>query len=925
MKKFLELKICLFSTTGNIFGTSRLCFDKEALPDVPKPKPERISMTSIAEVIPDDESQEALDNAKKNREERRVAMEKAKADRAALAASLGLPQPPGAGDEQPPEGQKKDAKETKEGKDKAPKGKEKEPPKMTGSEFAAGFDKCKTLEEKQRFVLEHAKDFSKDSLKPRICERVLADGRRVKVHMINNLAIGTPEDSVRLGIDGMTSQAIADMLGGVLPTAEFYQGNYNDPSIQKVPFFYGGTLENEWRSRGLNPTAFHYTDGRGVTRPSGAAMQSGEYMAMHSQMLDEWMQKNGIDNNRFTVGSRKTVFAPTQPGAPDGQIVFGGGLYSIPIIDPDTKKVVGYKVDTSGKTVQGIGDHAHEPGWHDYAAGTDIVVGIEIEGEKGVIPPKKFMTDEKYETARKELFGVNSNYNNKYNYPPWMQSYIADYQKTEEAHESASEPTPVFSGIAPEKVEKGKVTLDDDYNVAHGAKGGHVRLVDTAEGNVALFDFMGRDFQVKFDPENTAGVSSTEGYKASTGDVAGPFAYIMLRYFMQKGAKTGDFIPFEYDGKQYIAQYQIHGPDASAPMDHPGVGIMQKTDTDQYSQIAAGGTWSSGNSPELPQPGPQPKPQSKPPQVGNLPAMPGGSGGFSGPAVSAPDISPPPKVGGGKGGGVHVGGMGSGSGGMSSGGGGPSDVPAPVRTPVSAPQSIPSEVPQPLPQPAKVSSSPYEGQETNERPVIKGNTLFCGDSMTVEMPTSGGKRNLNVEGEIKTIAEGSKTVEWLLGQLEAYESSGEIQKMKNMVVLIGTNNIGGNQTAQTIFDKIEKIWEIGRRNHLKVYACTIPPVKGWGAWGDSGPLYERSNQKRKDINTLISTYNGPNKPDKVIKLDELMADPADSDRLAGEYDYNGKGDHLHPNKQKHARLLESGIGERKAKDEPAEPEATVGS
>jgi hypothetical protein len=174
--------------------------------------------------------------------------------------------------------------------------------------------------------------------------------------------------------------------------------------------------------------------------------------------------------------------------------------------------------------------------------------------------------------------------------------------------------------------------------------------------------------------------------------------------------------------------------------------------------------------------------------------------------------------------------------------------------------------------------------------------------MTVGTPESNGKRNLNVDGEIKTIAEVSKGTGWLLENLQQYEKTGEIDKMKNMVVLIGANDLGGGKSAQQIFDNIQKIWDIGKKHGIKVYACTLPPFKGWKNYQAK---FNEINDRRVELNTLIMSSGTP---EKVIRLNEIMADQNDSDALASNFD---SGDHLHPKKTPTARLWESEIGERK--------------
>ncbi len=902
MEKFLHLKTCHSGETEPTFGIKRLCYidekPKEGSTDEPKKKP--LALSDIGADISDEESGEALQKAKANREERKEVVADTKDELAALRASLGpLPGSPEA-EKRKTEDEAKRKRDEEEKKKEGEKGKEKKPGKierapdaMTGSQFIEAFDRCKNHEERQRLIMEQAAKgaFSPDSMTPKYYDTEV-DGKKVRVKMLNNIEFGVPGDSVRVAMDGQTSQAIADMLGGTLPSADFYRRVYSDPNVQKMPFFYGGTLETEWRRKGGHPSTFHVTDSRGRTYPSGKVMQSGEYMAMHSQMQDEWLDRNGVDRKLFMVGGRKTVFAPDVPGAPDGKIVFGGGLYAVPYQVPDPnnpeKTRTEYRVDdTPDKFVQGIGDHAHEPTWHDYAAGTDIVLSVEVEGKE--VPMNQFMTDEKYEGTRKALFGPGSSIENRYNLPPWMQGYVDDYRKTNEGKSpvgagevKAQTPSRVFEGISAADIQKGTVTDEYDYTVAGGAPGGHVKFVKTGEGDIAIMGWQGRDYQVKVDLNNSSGVGkSMEGYGAPGSEIAGPFAYVMLPYFRKRGYKKDDIVPFEYNGQQYLAQYQIHndGPNGPIPYDHPGVGIMMKKETDAFSGIPRTSGLAQG-----------PAPFERPQKSGDLIA----------PPKPSELIVPPPKVGGGAPRAKVA------SGGGTYGGGVPSYSPAPGYSPGPAPSYSPPAYVPPY-SPDKPKPVPVERKESGEY-IIKGSTLFLGDSNSV---AAFSRATINVEGNIHTIAKGSMDADWVLSQLEEFEKTGELKNFKNMVVTAGVNGIGRGPVA--IFNTLKKIWEIGKKYGIKVYAGTLAPFKGWGNFGTG---YERYNEIRKEVNRMIrESQEKEGIPTAIIPYDELCADPSDPDKLAPEYD---SGDHLHIKKAANAKLVASVAGERlgNTKDAP---------
>ena len=184
----------------------------------------------------------------------------------------------------------------------------------------------------------------------------------------------------------------------------------------------------------------------------------------------------------------------------------------------------------------------------------------------------------------------------------------------------------------------------------------------------------------------------------------------------------------------------------------------------------------------------------------------------------------------------------------------------------------------------------------SNKPRIQGNTLFLGDSITVGMPGFVG-----VDGQTSILAEGGKTADWLLGKLRGIEKLGALDgpdRPQNVVVLIGTNDVGGGRSIQAIFSDITAIWSIARDHGARVVAVTLPPFKGWANYGSR---YGDINARRMALNALIVTSSIP---DQTVLLDRLVADPADPERLAKSYD---GGDHLHLQKPALAALLQAQI------------------
>lgn len=175
---------------------------------------------------------------------------------------------------------------------------------------------------------------------------------------------------------------------------------------------------------------------------------------------------------------------------------------------------------------------------------------------------------------------------------------------------------------------------------------------------------------------------------------------------------------------------------------------------------------------------------------------------------------------------------------------------------------------------------------------FQGPTLFLGDSLTVNLPPF-----VSVNGPRSVMAEVGKTSDWLLGRMRALEKAGALDgpdRPVNVVVLIGTNDIGGSHTAEQIFSNASEVWSIAHAHGARVIAQTLPPVKGYAGFSSR---YPEIQAKREAFNALVKASHIP---DLVVPLDTLTADMDDPERLASRYD---AGDHLHLQKPAHGALL----------------------
>lgn len=294
---------------------------------------------------------------------------------------------------------------------------------MTGSQFNEALRQCQTPEEKRRLILSQALAgaFSPDSMKPKIYTTTV-NGKEVKIPLYGMVRFGVPGDETIVSMDGEMSQTIADILGGNLPTSEFYGHLYNDPNVKKAPFWYGTRIQDKAANYPGGALPFEIKQGD-KTIVNGTAMQSAPYARAESEMYFNWLQENGIKPDDFTIGHRKTVFMPDTPNPT--KIIFGGGIHASP--GRDSQESLNRKAQ-SGDFVQGVGDHAHEPGWYDYAQGTDLIGDTIIDGNP--VKLSEVLSNPDYADIRKALFSAQARGPEcRYQVPDWAREEISEYQR----------------------------------------------------------------------------------------------------------------------------------------------------------------------------------------------------------------------------------------------------------------------------------------------------------------------------------------------------------------------------------------------------------------------------------------------------------------------------------------------------------------
>ena len=214
---------------------------------------------------------------------------------------------------------------------------------------------------------------------------------------------------------------------------------------------------------------------------------------------------------------------------------------------------------------------------------------------------------------------------------------------------------------------------------------------------------------------------------------------------------------------------------------------------------------------------------------------------------------------------------------------------------------------------------------------IKGHTGFFGDSISVSEQKSGhlDKSKFSTGESPFYLAKGGQTSEWLLNNLKTIPEE-ELSKMKNAVVLIGTNDIGGmgeRYSAEAIIQRIKAIHKFFLEKKITVYACTIPPFKGHN-FSTYRSKYDEVNKKRNAINDAIMADNRL----KIIPLHRSEAQGGiaseDGESIGENYlvKYGRTIDYVHPQPKKLANLVETYIKSDQYKIESsAETPASPGS
>lgn len=228
----------------------------------------------------------------------------------------------------------------------------------------------------------------------------------------------------------------------------------------------------------------------------------------------------------------------------------------------------------------------------------------------------------------------------------------------------------------------------------------------------------------------------------------------------------------------------------------------------------------------------------------------------------------------------------------------------PTSTPDSSPLS-PSSPPEASPTlqisdndipPFKPASSAKEFLKINAAPPpIPGPCAFFGDSLNENISFCPYLKDQKHD----SIAKQNMRTTWLKDNIPT-----NLKDFKYAVVMIGGNDIGGNESVEAIFERMKLIWQLIKEANktIKLHVCTITPFHGYKYY-DKNPAI---NRRRIELNELIR--NEANKSGSGLRLIDLclpldqggLADSPD-DLTAGLHESAVGTDKIHPNQEVLAR------------------------
>ena len=720
---------------------------------------------------------------------------------------------------------------------------------MTGKEMMKEFEKCKNERQKRDLLLDQlAKGNVPESYRKGFqTVTVIKNGRKLEYRVApSGFRFGTDDDFMEFPTNGPMAQALADATKTMLPTQWMVDQNYKYA-----------------KSKGQ----FVAFEGQVMTKEDTQFMRSPEFIQTHYDKFMGWAKQHNVDVQKMNGYFKQVVMqSPDQMakgishGFKEGNLDIYGGISAYRTIkNPDgTTMEVPHIIEP--------GHVAHDIYHDDYSQNFQAALPIAYVDDKPV-KLEDVLTDK--ELAAHFGFPPLEKIN-KYHYGPEVAQAVARIKQMssgkpiEEIDAGAYEESPkikpevssAFTAISKEELAKGKVMWQYDYKIG-ASQGGHASFIKTNKDDIALVEYEGKEHQLKvdLDPEHITNKVPENYSPANAGKtkIIRPFGYVMLGYFMKNNLPFGSTVKFEYNGKKYVAQYQMHPADAGLDHDHPGVGLLvqngQSEDETPLPQNEGTPNQLNPTPQNLESQSPGPQLPSQNPEPVAVSVKPTGGRRVRAVITSASRANRPAD-----------------------------SNPQPLNPPETAQSAL---------KPSSPEAPPIKTAEGREAPpTIPYTTL--GDSITVgvEAQSRGSRIQLPYHNRPNPDSPGNpeqvgQNTRYMKNQLKS-EVIPSLKENGIKVIVLGgganeflgvslPNDEAANKIVKRTTDNFLSMWRDCHDNGLKVVAMTMPPFDRYIDHHYQGPERDRCYEVWQEINKFIMEHEGrEGGPDKVVKAHEIL-------------------------------------------------------
>ncbi|MFH0837773.1 MAG: GDSL-type esterase/lipase family protein [Patescibacteria group bacterium] len=196
----------------------------------------------------------------------------------------------------------------------------------------------------------------------------------------------------------------------------------------------------------------------------------------------------------------------------------------------------------------------------------------------------------------------------------------------------------------------------------------------------------------------------------------------------------------------------------------------------------------------------------------------------------------------------------------------------------------------------KKPEGPLDGPEAVPENFKPPKTLLLGDSNPAVLGDPMHKNLKNKLNITDMIAKGGEQSRWGLSQVKA-KPKDYFKDFEYAVIEFGSNDLGSEDSAETIWGRLQEIATIIKNNNPKIKICvaTIPPCKGnpYGQWGTN---FGGTEKRRTELNALIRKAKKDGQIDEVMDLAAKKSEGGladDSDPSGMAKDYWRHGDKVH--------------------------------